>query len=67
MLSMEVLELLVEGGRVRPSNVQGFHGVIPQKVTDCIDKCVPDHTVDRRHSWILPPNAASVEVLGDDH
>ena len=67
MLSMEVLELLVEGGRVRPSNVQGFHGVIPQNVPDCVGKCLLHQTVDRRHSWILPPNAASIEELGDDH
>ena len=67
-----MLELRVEGGRVRPSYIQGRYGVVPPKAPDIVAIIarlirLQYHTIGRRHPRRLPPNATSVEEQSDDH
>ena len=70
--SSEAIELHMEGGRVCPLYGHGRYGVVPPKAPDILPISVlqiplPHHTIGRRHPWRFPPNAAIVEVQGDDH
>ena len=62
----------VESGQFRPSYDQGRYCVVPSKAPGIVITSVrqirlPHHTIGRYHPRRFPPNAASVETLGDDH